>query len=103
MAKIIPTLHKQGHRLSKTEVQLQILENLQLRSFADAASSAGYRPLRADGVEVLQINVGKRCNQTCQHCHVDAGPDRKEAMPRHVLEPCLNFLDRTDIPTLVIP
>jgi radical SAM/Cys-rich protein len=102
MAKIIPTLHKQGHRLSKTEVQLQILEDLQLRSFADAASSAGYRPLRANGVEVLQINVGKRCNQTCQHCHVDAGPDRKEVMTRKVIEACLNFLAQTDIPTLDI-
>ena len=102
MAKIIPTLQKQKHALSKTEWQRQILEELPFRSFAEAAVSAGHRPLRARGVEVLQINVGKRCNQTCQHCHVDAGPDRKEVMPRHVLEACLNFLERTDIPTLDI-
>jgi radical SAM/Cys-rich protein len=75
---------------------------LQLRSFAEAAASAGYRPLRANGVEVLQINVGKRCNQTCRHCHVDAGPDRKEVMTREVLDACLNFLAQTDIPTLDI-
>ena len=109
MAKIIPTLNKQGHRLSKTEWQRQILEDLPLRSFADAVASTGLpvsqtgsQPLRADGIQVLQINVGKRCNQTCQHCHVDAGPDRKEVMPRAVLEMCLQFLEQTNIPTLDI-
>jgi radical SAM/Cys-rich protein len=75
---------------------------LQLRSFAEAAASAGYRQLRANGVEVLQMNVGKRCNQTCRHCHVDAGPDRKEVMSRKVLDACLKFLEQTDIPTLDI-
>jgi radical SAM/Cys-rich protein len=50
----------------------------------------------------LQVNVGKRCNQTCAHCHVDAGPERKEVMTRDVLEACLNLLARSDIPTLDI-
>jgi len=102
MAKIIPTLVKQGHRLSKTEIQRQVLEDLPLPAFAEAMASAGHRPLRASSIEVLQINVGKRCNQTCQHCHVDAGPDRKEVMTREVLETCLNFLAQTNIPTLDI-
>ena len=48
------------------------------------------------------MNVGKRCNQTCRHCHVDAGPDRKEVMTREVLDACLKFLAQTDIPTLDI-
>jgi radical SAM/Cys-rich protein len=102
MTKIIPTLVKQGHRLSKTETQRQILEDLPLRTFAEAAASADHRPLKAQDVEVLQINVGKRCNQTCQHCHVDAGPDRKEVMTREVIDACLNFLTKTAIPTLDI-
>lgn len=102
MAKIIPTLMKQGHPLAHAERQRQILEDLPIRSFAEAAASAGHLPLRATGVEVLQINVGKRCNQTCAHCHVDAGPDRKEVMPRDVLEACLRFLEQTDIPTVDI-
>jgi radical SAM/Cys-rich protein len=102
MAKIIPTLVKQGHQLSKTETQRQILEDLPLRLFTEAVASTSHRPLRATGIEVLQINVGKRCNQTCQHCHVDAGPDRKEVMTREVLDACLNFLAQTDIPTLDI-
>ncbi len=102
MAKVLPTLRKQDHPLARTERQRQILEDLPFRSFAEAAASAGHRPLKADGVQVLQINVGKRCNQTCAHCHVDAGPDRKEVMPRSVLEACLSFLAQTDIPTLDI-
>ena len=102
MAKIIPTLMKQGHALARAERQRQILEDLPIRSFAEAAASAGHLPLRATGVEVLQINVGKRCNQTCAHCHVDAGPDRKEVMTRDVLEACLRFLEQTDIPTVDI-
>jgi radical SAM/Cys-rich protein len=102
MAKMIPTLMRQGHRLSKTETQRQILEDLPFRSFAEAAASAGHRPLRADGIAVLQINVGKRCNLTCQHCHVDAGPGRKEMMSREVMDACLNFLAQTGIPTLDI-
>jgi len=100
--RILPTLNKQGHRFSKTEWQRQILEDLPLRSFAEAAASAGHSPLRAIGITTLQINVGKRCNQTCQHCHVDAGPGRKEVMPRDVLEACLAFLARTNISTLDI-
>ncbi len=102
MAKILPTLRKQNHPLSQTEQQRQILEALPLRSFAEATASTGHRPLRANGIEVLQINVGKRCNQTCTHCHVDAGPDRKEVMATDVLEACLNFLAQTNIPTLDI-
>ncbi len=102
MAKIIPTLRKSDHPLAKTREQRRILESLPLRSFAEAAASAGHAPLQAVDVHILQINVGKRCNQTCAHCHVDAGPDRKEVMPREVMEACLNFLARTDIPTLDI-
>ena len=102
MAKIISTLRKLDHPLAKTQEQRHILEMLPLRSFGDAAASVGHRPLKATGISILQINVGKRCNQTCAHCHVDAGPDRKEVMPRDVLNACLDFLARTAIPTLDI-
>jgi radical SAM/Cys-rich protein len=94
MARIIPTLNKLHSPLAQTEQQRQILEALPLRSFAEAAASAGHAPLRASGIEVLQINVGKRCNQTCAHCHVDAGPDRTEVMSRPVLESCIRFVEQ---------
>ena len=102
MAKIIPTLRKQEHPLASTERQRQVLEELSLRPFEDATAGAGHRPLRASGIEILQINVGKRCNQTCAHCHVDAGPERKEVMTPDVLDACLTFLAQSNIPTLDI-
>lgn len=41
------------------------------------------------GMDVLQINVGRKCNLACKHCHVEAGPNRKEVMSREVMEACL--------------
>ena len=52
--------------------------------------------------EVLQVNVGYRCNQTCLHCHVNAGPTRTESMSREVVEQVLQYLRATGIPTLDI-
>jgi radical SAM/Cys-rich protein len=50
--------------------------------------------LRAVRVATLQINVGKRCNQACRHCHVDASPLRTEQMGDAVVEACLDVLAR---------
>lgn len=52
-------------------------------------------PLRRTKLEVLQINLGKRCNQACMHCHVDAGPNRTEIMERETAEACVELLDRS--------
>ena len=72
------------------------------RSFEDAVAGAGHDPLRAGAVSVLQMNVGRRCNQACRHCHVDAGPDRTEVMTAGVVDACLSFLERSGIPALDI-
>ncbi len=62
-----------------------------------AACGAG--SLRAGAVEIFQINLGKLCNMTCRHCHVDAGPDRvRENMDRETVDACLAALDRTRRP-----
>ena len=50
--------------------------------------------LRAGSVDTLQVNVGKRCNQACRHCHVDASPTRTEVMPDDVVDSCLDVLGR---------
>ena len=63
---------------------------------------AGLFPLFATGITVFQINVGKLCNQTCRHCHVDAGPDRIESMSRETAELCIQAVAQTDIPTVDI-
>jgi len=51
-------------------------------------------------LETLQVNVGYKCNQTCVHCHVNAGPTRTEAMPREVADTVLAFLRNSDVKTL---
>ena len=57
-------------------------------------------PLRHAKTEILQINVGKLCNLTCVHCHVNAGPKRKEIMTRETVDRLINWLAQTDIPTV---
>jgi radical SAM/Cys-rich protein len=58
--------------------------------------------LRTTNVEILQVNVGKLCNQACKHCHVDASPTRTEIMQRETIDACLAILREYKIPTLDI-
>ncbi len=103
MSRILPTLQRRAAPLAAAGAQRELLGALPLaRTFDDALLAAQLFPLRATGIEILQLNVGKRCNQTCRHCHVDAGPDRKEVMPRAVWEAALDFLERSRIPALDI-
>jgi radical SAM/Cys-rich protein len=53
-------------------------------------------------VEVLQVNVGKRCNQACSHCHVDAGPKRTEEMSDSTVERLVDLMDTSKLHTLDI-
>lgn len=68
------------------------------KSFEQAAAG----PLIANGIEILQINVGYRCNLECRHCHVQAGPKREESMSRRVMEMCLHILNADPISTIDI-
>lgn len=70
--------------------------------FDDVLTRAGLSPLKATAIEVLQVNVGKVCNQTCQHCHVDAGPDRRESMSRETMEHVVKVFRSSNIRTLDI-
>ena len=66
-----------------------------------ALAACGSGTLRAGAVEIFQINLGKLCNMTCRHCHVDAGPDRiRENMDRETVDACLTALDRTGAHTV---
>jgi radical SAM/Cys-rich protein len=103
MSRILPTLRRRESALSTGAGQRARLDQVALpRTFANALASTSMWPLRPSSIEILQLNVGKRCNQTCRHCHVDAGPDRPEVMPRDVLEAALAFLERAGIQTLDI-
>src|SRR6201985_2719147 len=56
--------------------------------------------LRRARPEIVQVNVGKLCNLTCVHCHVNAGPKRKEIMTRKTIDRIIDWLGETDISTL---
>ena len=97
------TLLREFNPLAEPRNQLQVLTNEgRHKPFEKSLAESGSFPLRAASIQVLQVNVGKLCNQTCQHCHVDAGPDRREVMSRETMQDCLNVLAGTDIPTLDI-
>lgn len=97
----LATLSARGEELATGDAQLRVLRALPLPTEFDAAlARAASAPLRPTRIEVLQINVGRVCNQTCRHCHVDAGPDRRERMSRETLDACLRALDASDILTV---
>src|SRR5437867_1217490 len=56
--------------------------------------------IRRQRLETLQVNLGYRCNQSCTHCHVAAGPNRTEQMSRQNVDAVLAFLEQYRIPTL---
>lgn len=61
--------------------------------FREQLARFGLAPLRPTGLDILQVNVGYTCNQTCAHCHVDAGPDRRERMSPEIFAEVRRVLD----------
>ncbi len=93
--------------LADAAEQISILQSLDLThshaptEFNEALGVNGVSMLHAGDPEIFQINVGKLCNMTCRHCHVDAGPDRwRESMDRITADACLRALDLTDARTV---
>lgn len=105
MKSATKSLKYRAHELSDINTQLKILgttesDNMSISSFKDKLFDIDLFPLTSTGVDVFQVNVGKMCNQVCQHCHVDAGPDRKEIMTQETMQQCLDALRGTDISTV---
>ena len=101
----VKSLKARNKELSKPEKQLEFLsEGIfgkgDLPLFKDKISEAGKQSLQPGKLEILQLNLGYMCNQVCSHCHVDAGPDRKEIMTRETMEQCLEVIKKTKIHTL---
>ena len=92
------TLSTSGHKIANPENQISILENNSSNKFEDKLKTMDLYPLKPAQLEILQVNVGKMCNQTCAHCHVDAGPDRTEVMTKETMQHCLNALK--DFPSI---
>src|SRR5438105_9485790 len=70
-----------------------------MNRFSDRLAAQRLKLYRARP-EILQVNVGKLCNLTCVHCHVNAGPKRKEIMARETIDWIIDWLAKTDIPIL---
>ncbi len=101
----LQSLKKRESELAQTNRQLEILSNGifksgELPKFKDKIAETGKFPLRPKKLEILQINLGYMCNQVCDHCHVDAGPDRKEIMTRDTMRQCLEIIKTTGAHTL---
>jgi radical SAM/Cys-rich protein len=96
------SLLHQHNPLADEQTQLRILEHGRTGDFAlvpfqQKLELSGLYPLKPTGVQIFQANVGKMCNQVCKHCHVDAGPDRKEIMTKKTMQLCLNALYRNPL------
>jgi radical SAM/Cys-rich protein len=98
----VPSLLASRHPLAATDEQHRALARTGAPEFDDVLAARGLPLLETSRIEVLQVNVGKLCNQTCAHCHVDAGPDRREAMTRRTAQQVVELLRRHDIGTLDI-
>lgn len=94
------TLHAQSDPLAKGSAQIELLSTAVSTPFVDQLGRHGSFPLVPKSLEIVQFNLGKMCNQTCRHCHVDAGPDRKEKMSRETLEDCIHFVKENGIRTV---
>ncbi|MDF1694315.1 MAG: arsenosugar biosynthesis radical SAM protein ArsS [Saprospiraceae bacterium] len=98
------SLKRTNHALSDTFMQLQVLNGKEMvdHKFEQFSEKVGQQ-IKPKSVDIFQLNIGKLCNQTCAHCHVDAGPDRKvENMDRETLNKCLQIIKAYEIPTVDI-
>ncbi len=77
-----------------------IFEKGELPLFKEKIAETGNFPLKPKKLEILQLNLGYMCNQVCSHCHVDAGPDRKEIMTKETMLQCLEVIKTTGAHTL---
>ncbi|HQY20622.1 MAG TPA: arsenosugar biosynthesis radical SAM protein ArsS [Ignavibacteria bacterium] len=96
---LVKSLKFRDSELSIAGEQLNILNGYSDKAFSSYLKKSGIEKLTSRKVEIFQINIGKMCNQTCKHCHVDAGPDRKEIMTRKTMQIIIDKLKDTGIKT----
>jgi len=102
---LLKSLSARKDDLSNPANQLKFLSNGifregELPMFKDKIAETGKFPLKPKKLEILQLNLGYMCNQVCSHCHVDAGPDRKEIMTKDTMQQCLEVIKTTGAHTL---
>ncbi len=105
MSNPVKSLKAQKSQLGESAFQLKVLNDKELLGsnvplFRDKLEDINLFPLKPTKLEIFQINVGKMCNQVCKHCHVDAGPDRKEIMTRETMQQCVDIIAKYKFTTL---
>lgn len=105
----LTSLQQRRVPLAAPQEQIETLEAVDLApkahpgDFAATLAAQGWDRFQPVDLEIFQINIGKLCNMTCRHCHVDAGPDRSDAiMDRETIDACLRALDQTTAHTVDI-
>jgi len=100
--KKLQSLKRRKSYLSKAGNQIELLENSQLvgMRFIEKLKQNDQFPLKARTINILQLNLGYMCDLTCEHCHVDAGPDQKEIMTKETMEQVLSIADQTEVETV---
>ncbi|MFN3201162.1 MAG: arsenosugar biosynthesis radical SAM (seleno)protein ArsS [Bradymonadia bacterium] len=101
------SLHRRRDPLMHPQRQLEALGHVELPShhldFERALTESNIDGLRPTKLDIFQINIGKLCNMTCRHCHVDSGPDRtEENMDRATVDACLAALNASGAHTVDI-
>ena len=101
------TLRSRRQPLADPDTQLGTLTDVEPGNadydFDARLQRAGVEPLTPVSLNIFQINVGRLCNMSCRHCHVDAGPDRVvENMDRATIDACLAALDLSGAHTVDI-
>ena len=98
------TLRRREAPLASFARQLELLAAVPLARDGRRVEFDGYAgALRPARLEIFQVNLGKLCNMTCRHCHVDAGPDRTDAMMSDaVVDRVIDAIGRTGAHTVDI-
>ena len=95
------SLKAQHSSLADAHEQVEIIEHGRTGDFAlvpfqQKLEGSNLYPLKPTEVQIFQVNIGKMCNQVCKHCHVDAGPDRREIMTRETMQQCIDVLQANE-------
>ena len=99
------SLAARGQEMAKGKTQTDFLQNIpvgvhQHLQFSDKLKEIDAFPLKPVTLDIFQVNLGKMCNQVCKHCHVDAGPDRKEIMGKDIMQLCLDAIEKSGAATV---
>ena len=105
--KVVKSLKGQKNKIAIAQEQLKVLSQGafatgKLPTFKNKLEEGHQYPLTLKKLDVFQVNIGYMCNLVCEHCHVDAGPDRKEIMETETMQECLDAIKISGASTIDI-